>query len=93
MTKEALHNQSVLDFVLNHTGSIAAAIDFSFDVAISITDDLQVGNSYPLSGELLADSDILNYYISNNYKPATATLIDTDYGIGEMRVLSTFIVR
>ncbi|QIL40595.1 hypothetical protein G7074_15770 [Pedobacter sp. HDW13] len=93
MIKKALHNQSVLDFVLHHTGSIVAALDFSFDAAIAITDDLLVGNSYPVSGNLLADTDILNYYTSNNYTPATATLIDTDYGIGEMRILSTFIVR
>jgi hypothetical protein len=90
---KVLHNQSVLDFILQYQGSIAGALDFCFDSGISLTDDMVAGTDFTLSDKLISDTDILNYYTNNNYKPATATLIDTDFGIGEMAIGSTFIIR
>ncbi|WP_343530837.1 hypothetical protein [Pedobacter sp.] len=96
MQIKALHNQSVLDLLLQHTGSLSSALAFAEANQMSITDELEIGSSYALPDGVITDSDILNYYINNAYKPATGNavvVINTDYGIGEMAIAQTFIIR
>jgi len=96
MQIKALHNQSVLDLLLQHTGSLASALAFAKANQMSITDELVIGSSYALPDDVITDKDILNYYINNAYKPATGNavvVINTDYGIGEMAIAQTFIIR
>lgn len=92
MNKTALHNQSILDFVLHHTGSTEGVLTFCAANQLSLTDELEAGKSYKIDN-LVQDTDILGYYLDNAYVPATATTIDTDYGIGKMIIERTFIVR
>lgn len=92
----ALHNQSVFDFLLMHTGSIGGAIDFARANSISITDDLVPGRWYEIPEGIITDTDILNYYANNDFTPATGNMvnvIETDFGIGEMAIAQTFIIR
>lgn len=92
----ALHNQSVFDFLLMHTGGITGAIDFAQANNISITDDLVPGRWYDIPKGIATDTDILNYYTKNGYTPATGNMvntIDTDFGIDEMAIAQTFIIR
>lgn len=92
MNKVALHNQSILDFVLHHTGSTQGVLEFCETNGLSPTEELIPGKIYSLDG-LISDQDILGYYTTNGFIPATSTTIDTDFGIGEMIIESTFIVR
>ncbi len=92
----ALHNQSVFDFLLMHTGSIAGAIDFASANNIAVTDDLVAGKWYDLPNDIATDQDILSYYTNNGFTPATGNMVsavETDFGIGEMAVAQTFIIR
>ncbi|WP_199118719.1 hypothetical protein [Pedobacter sp. ASV28] len=97
MLKKALHNQSVFDFALLHTGSIMGVLAFCQSNAISLTDDLIAGQEYLVPEGILSDTDIKIYYANNGYKPATAiqgnTTIITDYGIGDMIIGNSFLVR
>lgn len=92
----ALHNQSVFDFLLMHTGSVAGAVSFAKANDISVTDDLIPGQKYVIPNGIAIDEDILNYYIQNKFVPATGNMvniIETDFGIGEMAIAQTFIIR
>nr|DAT23176.1 MAG TPA: hypothetical protein [Bacteriophage sp.]DAT98756.1 MAG TPA: hypothetical protein [Caudoviricetes sp.]DAX96390.1 MAG TPA: hypothetical protein [Caudoviricetes sp.] len=72
MTIAALHNQSLLDIALQHTGTIESVFEFAEANAINITDDVQAGKTLVLPAEAFSNKDILNYYIAKNLQPATA---------------------
>lgn len=98
MSFKALHNQSVLDVLLQQTGSIAGILAFCQENGISLTDELQAGANYNVPEGITEDTDIKNYYSRNGYVPATSLKsipgdIITDYGIGEMIIGNSFIVR
>lgn len=96
MLKRALHNQSVFDFLQQHCGNINNALVFAKANNLSITDDLTPGNYYVIPVDIVKDTDILNYYTNNEFVPATAITgegMSSDFGIGEMSIGNTFIVR
>ena len=72
MTITALHNQSLLDLALQHTGTIESVFEFAEANALNITDDVQAGKTLVLSSEAFTNKDILAYYITKNIQPATA---------------------
>ena len=72
MTIAALHNQSLLDIALQHTGTIESVFEFAEANAINITDDVQAGKTLVVPAEAFSNKDILNYYIAKNLQPATA---------------------
>jgi hypothetical protein len=72
MTITALHNQSLLDIALQHTGSIESVFEFAEANSLNITDDVQAGKTLVLPTEAFSNKDILNYYTSKNLQPATA---------------------
>ena len=67
-----LHNQSLLDIALQHTGTIESVFEFAEANAINITDDVQAGKTLVLPAEAFSNKDILNYYTAKNLQPATA---------------------
>lgn len=67
-----LHNQSLLDVSLQHTGKVENAFDIAVANGISITDDLIVGGGLNVSHDTTKNNDILNYYTAKNIQPATA---------------------
>lgn len=70
-----LHNQSLLDTCLQHTGTIESLFEVALANDISVTDDLTAGQVLSLTlseGEGTKDKDILNYYTAKNIQPATA---------------------
>jgi len=96
MTAKVLHNQSILDIAIQHTGSVfnAFAIAIANDMAISET--LTAGNSILIPDNVLNDESILNYYKAKDIQPATS-LTDVqsviEYkGIGWMKVGDQFKV-
>lgn len=72
MTITALHNQSLLDLALQHTGTIESVFEFAEANSINITDDVQAGKTLVLPAEVFSNKDILNYYTAKNLQPATA---------------------
>ena len=67
-----LHNQSLLDLALQHTGTIESVFELAEANALNITDDLQASKILALSVEVFTNKDILAYYTAKNLQPATA---------------------
>lgn len=67
-----LHNQSLLDLALQHTGTIESIFEFAEANALNITDDVQAGKTLVLPAEVFTNKDILGYYTAKNLQPATA---------------------
>ena len=72
MIVTALHNQSLLDLALQHTGTIESIFEFAEANTINITDDAQAGKTLVLPAEAFTNKDILGYYTAKNLQPATA---------------------
>lgn len=72
MTITALHNQSLLDLALQHTGSIESVFELAEANALNITDDVQAGAPLYLGEGLGVRNEILSYYTAKNLQPATA---------------------
>ena len=72
MTITALHNQSLLDLALQHTGTIESVFEFTEANALNITDDVQAGTPLYLGEGLGVRNEILAYYTAKNLQPATA---------------------
>nr|DAK82636.1 MAG TPA: hypothetical protein [Caudoviricetes sp.] len=67
-----LHNQSLLDLALQHTGTIESVFELAMLNNLSITDDVVAGKTLALPDEAFTNKDILAYYIAKNLQPATA---------------------
>lgn len=96
MTVKVLHNQSLLDLAIQHTGSVANAFAIAVANNISVTSFLIAGTELLIPENVLKDEDILNFYNSKQIKPATGTVktplpIERG-GIGYMQIRSTFKV-
>jgi hypothetical protein len=65
-----LHNQSLLDLALQHTGSIESIFELAVINGKSVTDDMTAGASLLVGAT--TNKDILAYYTSKNIQPATA---------------------
>lgn len=72
MIVTVLHNQSLLDLALQHTGTIESIFEFAEANTINITDDAQAGKTLVLPAEAFTSKDILGYYTAKNLQPATA---------------------
>ena len=72
MTVTALHNQSLLDLALQHTGTIESVFELAEANALNINDDVVAGKTLVLPAEAFSNKDILNYYTAKNLQPATA---------------------
>lgn len=67
-----LHNQSLLDLALQHTGTIESVFEFAEANSLNITDDVQAGAPLYLGEGLGVRNEILSYYTAKNLQPATA---------------------
>ena len=72
MQVEVLHNQSLLDLALQHTGTIESIFELAMLNNLSITDDVVAGKVLTIPTETFTNNDILTYYIAKKIKPATA---------------------
>lgn len=68
----ALHNQSLLDLALQHTGAIESVFELAEANSLNITDDVQAGAPLYLGEGLEVRNEILSYYTAKNLQPATA---------------------
>lgn len=72
MIVTVLHNQSLLDLALQHTGTIESIFEFAEANALNISDDVVAGKTLVLPAEAFTNKDILAYYTAKNLQPATA---------------------
>jgi hypothetical protein len=72
MIVTVLHNQSLLDLALQHTGTIESIFESAEANALNITDDIQAGKILILPTEAFTNKEILAYYTAKNIQPATA---------------------
>ena len=72
MTITVLHNQSLLDLALQHTGTIETVFELAEANSLNITDEVQAGAPLYLGEGLGVRNEILAYYTAKNLQPATA---------------------
>lgn len=89
-----LHNQSLLDIAIQHTGSVFNAFEIAVANKISITDDLTPGMLLMIPEGIKKNNDILNYYTSKKIQPATAIYVNPEdpilEGVGFWRIEKDF---
>lgn len=67
-----LHNQSLLDLAIQHTGTAENAFALALANNKSLTGDLEAGESIELTAYgIQQNKDILNYYTAKKLQPAT----------------------
>lgn len=71
MQKTVLHNQSFIDFVLHHTGSLEDALKIASANQMSLTDKLVPGTLLVLPDNSAIDTTIRDYFYDKNWVPAT----------------------
>ena len=73
MKTTILHNQSLLDLAIQHTGSVENAFAIAVANGLSLTDELVSGESLSLTAYgIQQNKDILGYYQAKRLQPATA---------------------
>lgn len=75
MTTIILHNQSLLDLAVQHTGAVENTFALAVVNGLSLTDDLPAGTEIKLPDSVNKDSDVLNYYTAKRLQPATAVIM------------------
>lgn len=67
-----LHNQSLLDLAIQHTGAVENAFAIAVANGLSITDELEAGENIGLTAyDIQQNKDILSYYTAKKLQPAT----------------------
>ena len=75
MTTIILHNQSLLDIAIQHTGAVENTFALAVANGLSLTDDLPAGAEIKIPDSANKDSDVLNYYSAKRLQPATAVIM------------------
>ena len=100
MTIKVLHNQTLLDISIYLFGTAVGAMSLAIANDISLTDDLEVGTvlKVPENSDF-GQRLIAEYFQNKSLKPATKIVgkilesIPVDFGIGEMIIEESFIIR
>lgn len=93
-----LNNQSLFDIALRYCGTAEAVWDILMLNGLSITDELIPGQILLIPEKDYGFQEVVNYFIQNYIQPASSLsdldkeLLDDNFGIGTMRIGSTFIV-
>ena len=92
-----LHNQSLLDFAIQHTGSVDNAFAIAKENGLAVSDVLTPGTELIIPESIENDSAVLNYYVAKKVQPATAltAVVNEDIrqrGIGYMQIGRSFKV-
>lgn len=75
MTTIILHNQSLLDIAIQHTGAVENTFAIAVANGLSLTDDLPAGAEIKIPDSANKDNDVLNYYTTKSLQPATAVIM------------------
>ncbi len=96
-----LHNQSLLDFAIQHTGNVTNAFEIAKANGLAVSDELEAGVELAIPETVVNDADVLQYYASRSIQPATAIttiIIDGEpetqlEGISYWAIYDDFIVQ
>ena len=75
MTTIILHNQSLLDIAIQHTGAVENTFAIAVANGLSLTDDLPAGAEIKIPDSANKDNDVPNYYTTKSLQPATAVIM------------------
>ena len=95
VTITVLHNQSLLDVAIQHTGSVANCFAIAVANGLSVSDDLTPGIDLVIPEDAIIDKDVLRYQKSKGIQPATGiTNLENEQlgGIDYMDVEGSFKV-
>ena len=94
-----LHNQSLLDFAIQHTGSAQNAFEIAKANGLAISAEVVAGTELIIPGTVMNDVDVLQYYASRAIQPATDVTVSSDdeqeeqEGISIWGINNDFIVQ
>ncbi|MPT35740.1 MAG: hypothetical protein E2604_11820 [Flavobacterium sp.] len=71
MQKTLLHNQSLLDFSLQHCGTLQGIINIAIENNIAITEMLSPGDVLRIPSEAAKANDIVEFYQNKKIIPAS----------------------
>lgn len=91
-----LHNQSLLDVAILHTGSVENAFAIAVANGLSVSSTLSAGTILRNPNDVKKDNDVLHYYTTKDLQPATAitrtVVLPKGRGIGWMQIGNDFKV-
>ncbi|HAO08212.1 MAG TPA: hypothetical protein DCQ50_14780 [Chryseobacterium sp.] len=91
-----LHNQSVLDIAIQHTGSVLNAFSIAAANNMAVSDTLIAGSALLIPETVTNDADIYRLFKDNNLRPATSisdtSVIPSGKGLGWMQIKNNFKV-
>ena len=98
MIVTVLHNQSLLDIAIQHTGSVANVFLIAQANGLAVSDEITPGDELIVPDTVVLDTDIKTYYTSRAIQPATTITeqiaeIVKQRGIGYMQIGRTFKVN
>lgn len=91
---KVLHNQTILDIAVQHTGNVENCFQIAIANGKSVSDMLSAGIIINESQNVNIDTDMVNFFKAKKINPATAetALSETPQlgGIGHMRIGGNF---
>ena len=88
-----LHNQSLFDIAIQHTGNVMNAFAIAMANDCSITAFLVAGSKLVIPGTIVLDKDIKGYYDAKKIQPATGTTEGTENGEELLEGISYWIIN
>ena len=88
-----LHNQSLLDLALQHTGTIESIFELAEANTLNISDDVVAGKTLVLPAEAFTNKDILGYYTAKNLQPATAFSKEDEQVFERLEGISIWVIN
>lgn len=71
-TKTVLHNQTLFDFTIQHTGNVRNIFLIAKTNNLAISDELIPGSDLIIPDEIESNDDVLRHYENKVIQPATA---------------------
>jgi len=78
MKVKVLHNQSLFDIAIQHTGDVMNAFEIAKENSLSITSYVVPGYELTVPNGVAFNREIHNYYTSKGVKPATDVFVMAD---------------
>lgn len=88
-----LHNQSLFDVAIQHTGNVMNAFEIAKENSLSVTDYLVSGYKLIIPNGVPFNRDVFDYYNSKKIQPATGTTEGTADGEQELEGIGYWIIE
>ena len=88
-----LHNQSLFDIAIQHTGNVMNAFLIAQANNLSITALLVAGSKLIIPGTVEINNDVKGYYAAKKIQPATGTTEGTENGEELLEGISYWIIN